>query len=107
MRLHAFLVVPVVTAGVLRGGQVPIAEDMEDASQTYTPITAVETEHVAPGIGIQFTTSYALAAARFANGTVKDLAKIQGDAEYIELMSRWMEEGAKYDWREDWSVTFL
>jgi hypothetical protein len=44
---------------------------------------------VGPAIGVHFTTSYAVAAARYQNGTVRDLGKVVGDAEYIELMSRW------------------
>lgn len=48
-------------------------------------------ENETPAIGVHFTASYAVAAARFGNGTISDLARIEGDAEYINLMSRWMQ----------------
>jgi ATP-dependent protease HslVU (ClpYQ) peptidase subunit len=43
------------------------------------------------GIGIHFTTSYAVAVARYQNGTTQDIATISADAEYINVMSRWMD----------------
>jgi hypothetical protein len=57
-------------------------------SRQQLPVLANEP---APSIGVHFTTSYAVAAARYENGTTRDLLKIEGDAEYIGLMSRWMD----------------
>jgi hypothetical protein len=45
----------------------------------------------AHGIGIHFTTSYAVAVARYLNGTTRDVATIEADSDYIKVMSRWMD----------------
>ncbi|CEL09574.1 hypothetical protein ASPCAL12709 [Aspergillus calidoustus] len=40
----------------------------------------------APGVGIDLTMAYATAAMQFKNGTVRDLAKIDGSAEHSAAM---------------------
>jgi hypothetical protein len=79
------LVAPLASARVVRlqQQQVPI---LESSANEFVPTAQ---EEVAPAIGVHFTTSYAVAAARFQNGTTRDLARVAGDAEYIDLMSRW------------------
>ncbi|KAF1923957.1 uncharacterized protein M421DRAFT_425300 [Didymella exigua CBS 183.55] len=74
MKLLAALVVPLVGARVV---QVPFdgLREVED--------TAV------PAVGVHFATSYATAAAKYENGTTVDLVRVEADADYIELMSRW------------------
>ncbi|KAJ5524102.1 hypothetical protein N7494_010752 [Penicillium frequentans] len=42
----------------------------------------------APGVGFDLTTSYGTASVHYFNGTVVDVAQIQGDSEYLELMMR-------------------
>jgi hypothetical protein len=49
----------------------------------------------APSIGVHFTTSYAVAAARYQDGTTRELIRVAADADYIELMSRWTQ------WEDD------
>lgn len=94
MRLsYFFLVAPLVSARVVQ--QVPIlGEVAKDFGQTIV-------QEVAPAIGVHFTTSYAVAAARYQDGTTRDLVRIEADAEYIELMSRWtqLENGLEH---QDW-----
>jgi hypothetical protein len=61
MKLLAALVVPLVSARVVRfEPQVPL----------------VQAEDAAPGIGVHFTASYATAAARYENGTTRDLVRV-------------------------------
>lgn len=88
MMLSYFLVLPVVGARVINTQQVPVLGAIgTDAAQSITP------EHDAPpAIGVHFTTSYAIAAARYQDGTTRDLAKVAGDAEYVELMARWTDQ---------------
>jgi hypothetical protein len=95
------LVAPLASAGVVRTQQqIPILAS--GANEIVQPIAYQE--EVLPAIGVHFTTSYAVAAARFQNGTTRDFAKILGDAEYIDLMSRWTawkdekSEFAIHDW---------
>jgi hypothetical protein len=85
MKLIFLLVAPLVSARVVgTQQQVPILASV--ANEIVQPTSQ---EEVAPAIGVHFTTSYAVAAARYQNGTTRDLAKIVGDAEYINLMARW------------------
>lgn len=85
MKLSYFLVLPVVSARVIDRQQVPILEAVpEDVIQSTT-----HEDNILPAIGVHFTTSYALAAARYQNGTIRDLAKVEGNAQYIQFMSRW------------------
>lgn len=62
MKLVPLLVAPLVGARVVLP-QVP----MQLESQS---------EGLAPGIGVQFTTSYAIAAARYQDGTIRDLGRV-------------------------------
>ncbi|CAO2650439.1 Nn.00g017310.m01.CDS01 [Neocucurbitaria sp. VM-36] len=101
MKFLSFFVIGVASAHVIRSQeqQVPIVGDIvEDASPHVSP-EEDDVTHIEPGIGIHFTTSYAVAAARYQNGTTRDLVKVEGDAQYIELMTRWMK--TRQSWRED------
>jgi hypothetical protein len=62
MKLFAALVVPLVSARVIRLEQAPLVQE--------------HVEGVAPGIGIHFTSSYATAAAKYQNGTTQDLVRV-------------------------------
>lgn len=85
MKLSYLLVLPVVGARVIGTQQVPVlAAPSEHAEQS----TAYE-DNAPPTVGVHFTTSYAVAAARYQNGTIRDLARVEGDARYIDFMSRW------------------
>jgi hypothetical protein len=85
MKFIHFLVVPLVSARVVRTTQqVPILGDV-----TGEVVQPIAQEEVAPAIGVHFTSSYAVAAARYQNGTTRDLGRVAPDAEYLELMSRW------------------
>jgi hypothetical protein len=65
MKLLATLVVPLVTARVVRfEPQLPLLQ------------TQLSGENVAPGIGVHFTASHATVAARYANGTTWDLVRV-------------------------------
>jgi hypothetical protein len=65
MKLLATLVVPLVTARVVRfEPQIPLLQ------------TQVSGENVAPGIGVHFTASHATVAARYDNGTTWDLVRV-------------------------------
>ncbi|KAH4047273.1 hypothetical protein HBI04_051810 [Parastagonospora nodorum] len=85
MQLIYFLVVPLVSARVIgTTQQIPIpghvAEDV---------VKHIAQEESALAIGVHFTTSYAVAAARYKNGTTRTLVKVAADADYIDLLSRW------------------
>jgi hypothetical protein len=85
MKLSYFLVLPVVSARVIDRQQAPILEAAsEDVVQS-----AIYEDNILPAIGVHFTTSYAVAAARYQNGTTRDLARVEGNAQYIQFMSRW------------------
>ncbi|KAF2704466.1 hypothetical protein K504DRAFT_461225 [Pleomassaria siparia CBS 279.74] len=47
------------------------------------------------GVGIHFTTSYAIAAARYERGFVEHLVRVSGSDEYIEAMARWADADNK------------
>jgi hypothetical protein len=87
LNLLLLLVAPLLSARVVQ-------------SRQQIPILGENEKEPAPSIGVHFTTSYAVAAARYENGTTKDLAKVTGNAEYIGLMSRWMDS-----WKADPSIT--
>lgn len=102
MKLLPLIVVPLAGARVMNSQhQAPIlghvAEDVGPQIEHTENSLADET----PAIGVHFTTSYALAAARFQNGTTRNLVKVNGDAEYIELMRRWMDR-REDKWEQDW-----
>lgn len=99
--LLPLLAIPLAGARVI---QIPIAAETEPSASTSAH---AGDEDAAPGIGVHFTTSYAVAAARYQNGTVRDLSKIEGDAEYVELMSRWMRSYSTPTWEDDWYVTMI
>ncbi|KAF1840846.1 uncharacterized protein K460DRAFT_370827 [Cucurbitaria berberidis CBS 394.84] len=90
MKFIAFFVFGAASARAVHSPQqqqVPIlGEAVEDVSSQPSEAT----EDAAPGIGVHFTNSYAIASARYQNGTTRDLVKVEGDAQYIELMTRWM-----------------
>lgn len=95
--LLPLLAIPLAGARVI---QIPITTEAETETPSTTAVLAGEDE-VAPGVGVHFTTSYAVAAARYQNGTIRDMGKIEGDAEYIELMSRWMRSYSAPSWEDD------
>ncbi|KAF3051417.1 hypothetical protein E8E11_006569 [Didymella keratinophila] len=85
MKLLAALVVPLVGARVVKYEQMPI-------------VGHKQVEHTAkPAVGVHFTTSYATAAAKYENGTTVDLVRVEADADYIELMSRWTRSKKEFD----------
>lgn len=91
MKLLPWIVVPMISARVVRAQeQLPIQE----VGEVDTPKHSVE--ELAPAIGVHFTTSYAVAAARYANGTTRDIVRVAGDADYTDLMLQWA------SWRERW-----
>ena len=86
MKLIYLLATPLVGARVVTlHQQIAILGD-EIERDGAKPIVHKE---AAPVVGVHFATSYAVAAARYQNGTMQDLGKVLGDAEYIDLMSRW------------------
>jgi len=90
MKFFHLVVLPLVCARVVRNQQVPIIGDSRDVEAKVGTFTLLETvEEDAPTVGVHFTTSYAVASVRYLDGTMRDLGKIAGDAEYIDLMSRW------------------
>ena len=98
MRLLYSLIVPLVTARVVRHQQqvLIVGEEARDGASQVQP--GEDPESVAPSIGVHFTNSYATVAARYQNGSIRDLAKVEGDAEYIELMSRWADLYSHHEW---------
>jgi hypothetical protein len=103
MKLVVLLTVPLVGARVIGNQyQAPIVGHVSEDAVPEKPIVIEEPEDLMPGIGVYLTTSYAIAAARFQNGTIRNLAKLQGDAEYVDLMSRWMKSYSTYSWEDDW-----
>jgi hypothetical protein len=91
MKLACFFVVPLVGARVVRTqAQIPIVGQVGYVETEIVQSSAQDsTEGIAPSIGVHFTTSYAVAAARYENGTTRDLVRVTGDAEYNDMMSRW------------------
>ncbi|KAH9870375.1 hypothetical protein IAQ61_005849 [Plenodomus lingam] len=59
-----------------------------------------------PSIAVHFTSSRAIPAARYSNGTILDLETVEGDTEYIDLVSQWMAQnsriGGRKVERQDW-----
>lgn len=101
MKLLHLLAVPLAGARVI---QLPVATESETETVSSTPLVLAGEGDTAPEVGVHFTTSYAVAAARYKNGTIRDVAKIEGDAEYVELMSQWMRSYSASSWEDDWSV---
>lgn len=99
MKLLPLLAIPLAGARVV---QVPIAAEVENESAAATSRNFGGEGNAVPAVGVHFTTSYAVAAARYQNGTVRDLSKIEGDAEYVELMARWMCSYSAPRWEDDW-----
>ncbi|KAH6851597.1 hypothetical protein BKA58DRAFT_392131 [Alternaria rosae] len=98
------LLVPLASARAVRyHNQIPIVEE------TVNDHTSAEELDATPSIGVHFTTLQAVAAARYPNGTTIDLAQIPGDAEYIDLMSRWMTPHSTLNSPDDSTIltTFL
>lgn len=102
MRLLPLIVVPLASARVVNSQhQVPIIEQFVDDVAPQVVHVENSLAYETPAIGVHFTTSYALAAARFPNGMTKELVKVNGDAEYIELVRRWM--GIRQEsWEDEW-----
>lgn len=97
MQLIYFLVVPLVSARVLRTTQqIPILGDVAEEVVKHSA-----QEESAPAIGVHFTTSYAVAAARYQNGTMRNLVRVAADADYIDLLSRWT-QGQNGPTHKDW-----
>ncbi|KAJ4367386.1 hypothetical protein N0V83_006968 [Neocucurbitaria cava] len=101
MKLLSFCVIGAASAHVVRSQeqQVPIVGHIVEDVAPRVLLGEDDVKDFAPSIGIHFTTSYAVAAARYQNGTIRDLVKVRGDAEYIELMTRWVK--TRQSWRED------
>ncbi|KAJ5834325.1 hypothetical protein N7447_000351 [Penicillium robsamsonii] len=59
-----------------------------DSCDTCLPIEI----HDAPGVGFNLTPSYGTSAVHFFNGTVVQVAQIQGEPEYLQLMARFAKE---------------
>src|SRR5689334_1115536 len=94
MKLSALLcLVPLASARVVRHAQqIPMADNTSDDIATPQD----QTKHTPPSIGLQFTTTHAMAAARYENGTTRDLVKMEGESEYQDLMRRWMGSQSGY-----------
>ena len=59
---------------------------------------AVTTDpRLAPGIGFDLTTSYATAAIRFYNGSIKDAGKVAASEDFHNMMLR-LSTGPEYAW---------
>ncbi|KAF2018758.1 hypothetical protein BU24DRAFT_418307 [Aaosphaeria arxii CBS 175.79] len=44
---------------------------------------------IAPAIGLHLTSSYAIATLRHKNGTIETLARVKGNAQYVDQMAFW------------------
>ncbi|KAG9186637.1 hypothetical protein G6011_09745 [Alternaria panax] len=87
--------VPLASARAVRyHHQIPIAEETTTKDLTNAKELS---QDATPSIGVHFTTSQAVAAAQYPNGTTIDLVQIPGDAGYIDLMSRWMFRYSDYE----------
>jgi hypothetical protein len=96
MKLLQWIVVPLISARVVRAEEQFAIQEVDGiGSEFHTP------EHIpeefALTIGVHFTTSHAVAAARYANGTTKDIVRVAGNADYIDLMLRWASWRERYD----------
>jgi hypothetical protein len=94
MKLSLLLfLVPLASARVVRhANQIPMAGKAAD----HTTSSEDKADQPAPSIGLHFTTSHAVAAAHYQNGTTRDLVRMDGDSEYRDLMRRWMASGSGY-----------
>ncbi|OAK98899.1 hypothetical protein IQ06DRAFT_278590 [Phaeosphaeriaceae sp. SRC1lsM3a] len=100
MKLFYLLVAPVVSARAINTQQVPVIGGVEKEvvqSTTYE-------DDAPPAVGVHFTTSYAIAAARYLNGTTQDLAKVEGGAAYVDLVSRWADQERTVGMEQDAAV---
>jgi hypothetical protein len=94
MKLRCFFLgVPLVCARVV--SQIPVVGDV--VKEVGQPIAQEDVL----AVGVHFTTSYAVAAARYQDGTTRDLVRVAADVEYIELMSRWAHWDIE-DQLQDW-----
>ncbi|KAF2030154.1 hypothetical protein EK21DRAFT_100721 [Setomelanomma holmii] len=94
MRLSHFLNVTLAAAGVIKTQQqIPIVGNVvPDAGMEVAQSKAKDvTGDSLAMVGIHFTSSYAVASVRYPNGTVRYLARVSGDAGYIDLMSRFVD----------------
>ena len=97
MKLSHFLyfLVPLASArAVPYHHQIPITE--ESATEDLTSAKKIDLD-ATPSIGVHFTTTQAVVAARYPNGTTLDVVQIPGDAGYTDLMSRWMFRYSDYE----------
>jgi len=97
MKLSHFLyfLVPLASArAVPYHHQIPITE--ESATEDLTSAKKIDLD-ATPSIGVHFTTTQAVVAARYPNGTTIDVVQIPGDAGYTDLMSRWMFRYSDYE----------
>ncbi|KAH8727528.1 hypothetical protein GQ44DRAFT_703384 [Phaeosphaeriaceae sp. PMI808] len=91
MKLIHLFILPLVSARVVSTQrQIPIFDHEEGKAAVLQ--TPAEEHTITPAIGVHFTTSYAVTAARYQNGMTRDLVKVAGGIEYIDLMSRWTEQ---------------
>lgn len=97
MKLSHFLyfLVPLASArAVPYHHQIPITE--ESATEDLTSAKKIDLD-ATPSIGVHFTTTQAVVAARYPNGTTIDVVQIPGDDGYTDLMSRWMFRYSDYE----------
>lgn len=89
MQFFPFFIACAVGAAVIgEQQQVPFLENVERIESDTRHVQGEELER--PSIGVHFASSHAVPAARYSNGTILDLRSVEGDDEYIDLMSQWM-----------------
>ncbi|KAF2739822.1 hypothetical protein EJ04DRAFT_483191 [Polyplosphaeria fusca] len=62
------------------------------AVRTEREIPILKEGDLTSGIGVHFTSSYAVAAIAYGNGTVEDLVRVDGNAQYNDLIRRWSDK---------------
>ncbi|KAH9865767.1 hypothetical protein J1614_009354 [Plenodomus biglobosus] len=83
-----FIACAVGAAVIKEQQQVPFLENVDRIESDTRHVQGKELER--PSIGVHFTSSHVVPAARYSNGTTLDLRSVEGDDEYIDLMSQWM-----------------
>jgi hypothetical protein len=64
----------------------------------HEPKNETAKEDAVLGVGIHFTMSYGIAAARYESGKIEDLVLIEGGDEYVDLMARLADSSYKQKW---------
>ena len=75
-----------------------VVPDQSQLSAFKSDSQKADNRAVAPGIGIQFTTSYATAAVRYHNGTIKNIVKVPAGSDYTDLVARRAPPGSSKTW---------